>query len=61
MLTVEQLSSKLGHRFKKQRYGTVHLVTLEEVRRDKVQLRELEHKDAFMLPIAKFLKFYKEI
>jgi hypothetical protein len=58
---MENLVSKIGTRFKKQRHGSYHLVILEDVRKDRVRLREVDHVDAFLLPIAKFLKFYKEV
>ena len=54
------LENKIGGRFVKSRFGAEQVVVLEEVRRDKVKLRELDHQDGFTLPLAKFKKFYKE-
>ena len=53
------LESLVGQRFKKDRYGTRQIVILESIRRDRVQLRVPEHKEAFTLPTAKFLKFFE--
>lgn len=48
----------IGRRFQKTRHGITQVVTLEEIRRDKVKLREVDHDDGFVLPMAKFQKFY---
>jgi hypothetical protein len=55
------LETKVGRKFKKARYGIKQVVTLEKIHRDKAQLREVGHEDAFTLPIPKFLKFFEEL
>ena len=55
---MEVLEHQLGQRFVKERHGLRQEVILEEVRRDKVKIREIDHADPFTLPIAKFQKFY---
>tara|TARA_B100000929_G_scaffold249264_1_gene208550 strand:- start:1171 stop:1350 length:180 start_codon:yes stop_codon:yes gene_type:complete len=57
---MEELEKKVGQEFKKSRHGITNIVVLEDVRRDKVMLREKDHADGFTLPIAKFQKFYRE-
>lgn len=52
------LETQLGKHFVKERHGIRQIVVLEEIRRDKVKVRELDHSDPFVLPIAKFQKFY---
>lgn len=57
---MEALENQLGKHFVKERHGQRQIVTLEEVRRDKVKLREVDHPTPFTLPVAKFQKFYKQ-
>lgn len=57
---MESLESKVGRHFVKERFGMRQIVVLEEVRRDKVKVRELDHTDPFVIPLAKFQKFYTE-
>lgn len=54
------LNDKIGKTFHKDHFGSKQTVILEDIRKDKVKLRELDRKDSFTIPIAKFIKFFKE-
>lgn len=56
---MHDLEKKIGQPFVKDRHGIRQTVTLEEIRRDKVKVREVESGNCAILPTAKFLKFYE--
>lgn len=58
---MEELQNKIGRTFIKDRHGIKQKVILEDIWRDKVKVREVDHEDGFTLPIAKFAKFFKEV
>lgn len=55
-----ELVDLIGSTFTKKRHGMVENVTLEEVRRDKVKVKDLKSGNCSVLPIAKFQKFYEK-
>lgn len=57
---VNELKEKIGRPFVKNRFGARQTVRLEEVRRNKVVVKEEGRKDGFMLTLAEFQKFYQE-
>lgn len=57
---MEELQQKIGQTFFMERFGIRQDVVLEDIKKDKVQLREPDRKDSFKLPLKKFNKFYQQ-
>lgn len=55
---MEELDRMIGKHFVKERHGERQIVVLEDVRRDKVKIREVDRDNSSVIPTAKFQKFY---
>lgn len=51
----------LNQQFKFERHGTVQVVTVKEVRRDKVVVQQEGRQDRETVPLARFEKFYRPL